>query len=237
METPITIVGPGRLGRSAAQILHAQGTPYVLVGRGQTIPKSTLTWLTVPDREIENASEAVPIGGIVLHASGAKDIEPLRRHNEAGSLHPLMTFPGPEFGLPQTDSIPAAIAGTQKATEEARALAKTLGFTPFLVSGDRALYHAAAVTSGNFASLLLCEAARILTTAGVSEKEAGPLLMPLAIASIQSAAEHGPSALTGPIARGDEEVIQSHVAALKKMDPALAELYTALAKSTRRLQR
>jgi len=147
-----------------------------------------------------------------------------------------MTFPGPEFGLPTEDRIPAAVAGDPAAIQAATSLANTLGFTPFEVPGNRALYHAAAVTSGNFASLLLVEAGRMLQAAGVPEAETGPLLMPLAIASIRSAAQHGAAALTGPIARGDEAVIQSHTNALKEMDPELADLYRALAAATRRMK-
>ena len=237
MNRPITIVGPGRLGRSAAHILTERGIPFVLVKRGQTIPPSKVTWLTVPDREIKTVSDMVPTGGIVLHASGAKDTEPLSKHTESGSLHPLMTFPGPEFGLPDVDSTPAAVAGTEKAVAAAKALAHNLGFTPFVVSGDRALYHASAVIAGNFASVLLCEAARVLQSAGVAHDEAGSLLLPLAIASLRSAAEHGPKAVTGPIARGDEGVIRAHTEALNNMDPELVDVYTALTEATRRLQR
>ena len=236
VNTSLTIVGPGRLGRSAAQILDTQDVSYRLVGRGESIPAAEITWLTVPDREVALAARAVPKGGVVLHASGAMDLEPLRGHRNAGSLHPLMTFPGPEFGLPQVDSIPAAISGNEVASQSATVLAEWLGFTPFEVSGDRALYHAAAVTAGNFASLLLCEAGRMLEAAGVSKEKAGSLLMPLAVASIRSAAEYGPSALTGPIARGDEDVIRAHVDALRAMDPRLAEMYATLATATRKLK-
>ena len=237
MDSSLTIVGPGRLGRSIAHILDSQDISYRLVGRGESVPAAAITWLTVPDREIEVAARAVPKGGVVLHASGSMDLQPLNGHDKAGSLHPLMTFPGPEFGLPKASSIPAAISGSDDAIQSAYILAKQLGFTPFEVSGDRALYHAAAVTAGNFASLLLCEAGRILEADGVSKENSGALLMPLAIASIQSAGEHGPSALTGPIARGDEDVIRAHFDALDRMDPQLAQLYATLAAATRRLQR
>ena len=217
-------------------MLDTKNVAYRLVGRGECIPTADITWLTVPDREIEKAASAVPKGGVVLHASGAMDLQPLHGHQNAGSLHPLMTFPGPEFGWPQAGSIPAAISGNDRAVQAAKMLAEQLGFTPFEVSGDRALYHAAAVTAGNFASLLLCEASRMLEAAGVSKDKAGPLLMPLAVASIRSAAEHGSSALTGPIARGDEDVIRAHVDALSTMDPRLADLYAILASATRELK-
>jgi len=237
MTNIIVIVGPGRLGRSAAKILEQNGHQSILIGHGESIPPAEVTWLTVPDRAIEAAAKAVPVGGIVLHASGAHTTEPLRPHSPAGSLHPLMTFPGPEMGLPDEPVIPAAVSGDPEAIVAARTLSGMLGFSAFEVPGDRALYHAAAVTSGNFASLLMMEAARMLTAAGVPEEQARPLLAPLAIASIKSAAAHGSSALTGPIARGDENVIAAHTAALNTMDPNLAVLYQTLAEATRRIKR
>jgi len=143
-----------------------------------------------------------------------------------------MSFPGPEIGLPETE-IPAAIAGDEKAIIAAKGLAKLLGFSPVQITGDRALYHAAAVTAGNFATVLLVQASRMLAAAGTSEAEARALLGPLAITSLKNAIDHGAAALTGPIARGDDNVIDEHLAALTKLDPALSGFYLALCESTR----
>ena len=237
MDTTLVIVGPGRLGRSAAQLLHSKNHAFQLIGRGQPIPRADLTWLTVPDREVKAAAQVVPEGGILLHASGALEIDILRPHPQAGSLHPLMTFPGPEIGMPTGPTIPAAIAGDPAAIGPATALAEQLGFTPFELTGDRRLYHAAAVTAGNFATTLMLYAGDMLSGAGVPADQARNLLAPLAIASIKNAAQHGAHALTGPVARGDEPVIASHLKALKSEDPLLAALYADLCEYTRQLKR
>jgi len=236
MDTTLVIVGPGRLGRSAAQILQSKGRDFLLIGRGQPIPRADVTWLTVPDREVKAAAQEVSEGGVLLHASGAMEIDVLRPRSQVGSLHPLMTFPGPEIGMPTGDTIPAAIAGDPAAIEAATALADELGFTPFEVTGDRRLYHAAAVTAGNFATTLMLHAGTMLSTAGVPADQARMLLAPLAIASIKNAAQHGAHALTGPIARGDEHVINSHIEALGCNDPSLAALYAVLCEHTRKLK-
>jgi predicted short-subunit dehydrogenase-like oxidoreductase (DUF2520 family) len=237
MDTTLVIVGPGRLGRSVAKILHSRGQDVQLIGRGQAIPKAPLTWLTVPDREVKAAALGVPVGGIVLHASGALEFDILRPHPQAGSLHPLMTFPGPEIGMPTGTTIPAAVAGDAAAVGAATALAKELGFTPFEVTGDRRLYHAAAVTAGNFATTLMLHAGAMLSGAGVPPEQARALLAPLAIASIKNVAQHGAQALTGPIARGDEQIVASHMEALTSMEPSLAALYADLCEHTRKLKR
>ncbi|MEC9390422.1 MAG: Rossmann-like and DUF2520 domain-containing protein [Myxococcota bacterium] len=232
MRMPLAIIGPGRLGRSAARILNAQGAEFVLIGRGERAPAAAVTWLTVPDRAIAAVAAGVPPGGVVLHASGAADHRILRPHPCVGSLHPLMSFPGPEIGMPQTE-IPAAVAGDDRAIAAATDLAQLLGFSPVEVPGDRALYHAAAVTAGNFATVLLVQASRMLSAAGVSQEEARALLGPLAITSLKNAIDHGAAALPGPVARGDNEVIDAHLDALTQLDPALSSFYRALCESTR----
>lgn len=232
----LCIVGPGRLGRSVAAALRAGGHRVRLVGRGEPIPAGPLTWLTVPDREIAAAAAATPTGGVVLHASGATDLEPLRAHVHPGSLHPLMSFPGPELGLPRMDEVPAAIAGDPEARAAAAAIARALGWHSFEVPGDRRLYHAAAVLAGNFATALLAEAAAVLSAAGVPADQAPALLAPLALTSLRNAAAVGPArALTGPVARGDEEVIGAHREALAGLEPRLLRTYDALLEAARAL--
>lgn len=232
MSLPLAIIGPGRLGRSVSEILSNGGHKFQLFGRHERIPQARLTWLTVPDRDIPAAAASVPAGGIILHASGALDHSVLRPHPCVGSLHPLMTFPGPELGMPQTQ-VPAAVAGDTEAVEAALGLSKLLGFTAVRVPGDRSLYHAAAVTAGNFATVLLVQASNMLRAAGVSEPEARALLGPLAITSIKNAIEHGADALTGPVARGDEEVIEAHLTALSGHSAELSALYANLCESAR----
>ena len=149
-----------------------------------------------------------------------------------------MTFPGPELALPRDTEVPAAVAGHPEAVAAATALAEKLGFTPFEVTGDRALYHAAAVMAGNFATVLLGEASRILAQAGVPEADAPRLLAPLALTSIRNAADLGPGpALTGPVARGDEGIIGAHLRALQTGAPMTRETYQVLLAAARDLRK
>ncbi|MCK6504374.1 DUF2520 domain-containing protein [Myxococcota bacterium] len=232
----VVLVGPGRLGRSMARALELRGVQVRLVGRDQPVPPSPLTWLTVPDRAVAEVAARVPAGGVVLHASGALDVAPLRPHRPAGSLHPLMTFPGPELAMPDLEGLPAAVAGDEEAILVAASLARTLGMAPFPVPGDRRLYHAAAVVAGNFSTVLLAVAAELLAAAGVPAGQAPALLLPLARASLENAARVGPAtALTGPVARGDEEVLDAHRRALAQASPASLPTYDALLERARAL--
>jgi len=146
-----------------------------------------------------------------------------------------MSFPGPEKGIP-TGTIPAAIEGDPDAQAAAQTLAEQLGFTSFIVDGDRAAYHAAAVMAGNFATTLLVEAGRALSSCGIDEVDARRLLAPLALTSLKNTIEAGSNALTGPIVRGDEDVIAAHENSLHEIDPNLAKLYRAMTAATRKLK-
>jgi predicted short-subunit dehydrogenase-like oxidoreductase (DUF2520 family) len=236
MSNPIVIIGPGRLGHTAEKILKERGHSVTLIGRGVPIPEAEITWLTVPDREIESVASAVPSAGVLLHASGALDWDVLKPRANIGSLHPLMTFPGLKGAEALPSVVPAAISGDPTARPAARMLAEKLGFTPFDFDGDRAAYHSAAVMAGNFATTLLVTAGRVLSSCDIPQAQARALLAPLAIQSLNQAIAHGAKALTGPIARGDESIVKLHTQALTELDPELAKLYLAMASATRALK-
>jgi predicted short-subunit dehydrogenase-like oxidoreductase (DUF2520 family) len=212
----IGILGPGRLGRSLSVLLGRLGVAVDLRGRGQGIPDGSVVLLTVPEGQIEAAARSVPTGRTVLHCSGSMEIDVLRPHRPAGSFHPLMSFPGPEIALPDLTGVPAALAGDPEALAVGRQLAALLGMTPVEVPGDRRLYHAAAVMAGNFATILLAEASLVMAAAGVDPVDAPRLLAPLALRSISNAVDGPARALTGPIARGEAQVLQGHLDALRE---------------------
>ncbi|MBN2801230.1 MAG: DUF2520 domain-containing protein [Deltaproteobacteria bacterium] len=208
----VAIHGPGRLGRSLAEALRRAGAEVSLTGRGEVPAPAAVTLLTVPDRALAAVSAAIRVEGVLLHCSGALSHEVLRPHNPAGSLHPLMTYPGPEVAPPLFEGVPAAISGDVEARGAAARLADLLGMSPFRAPADRALYHAAAVVAGNLGAALLLEGGDILRAAGIEDGER--LLLPLALASLRNAAHTPSAALTGPAARGDLEVLGAHLRAL-----------------------
>jgi predicted short-subunit dehydrogenase-like oxidoreductase (DUF2520 family) len=147
-----------------------------------------------------------------------------------------MTFTGVEIRSDMPDVIPAAVCGHPDAKLAAEALALDLGMTPFDYSGDRRIYHAAAVLSGNFATVLLARAAQLLSSQGIDEAMARALLAPLAAQSIRNAADGAPEdVLTGPVARGDHEVIQNHMDALEEWAPEQRELYEVFLREANKL--
>ena len=233
----IGILGPGRLGRTLARLFAERGHDVDLGGRGAH-PVGDVVFLTVPDGSLPEAAAGLPPGPIVLHCSGAAPVDVLRPHAPAGSLHPLMTFPGPDVSIPDLRGVPAAVEGDARAVEVATELALDLGFSVIEVRGDRRLYHAAAVMAGNLTSVLFADAARVLTECGVDPSRASSALLPLALQSLRNAAEHPDRALTGPVARGDEATIGGHRAALEAAGfVTLLPEYDALTKRARLLLR
>jgi predicted short-subunit dehydrogenase-like oxidoreductase (DUF2520 family) len=227
------VVGNGRLGRALASALRDAGVPVDgPLTRADPAPAARVVILAVPDAEIANAARAIApdTARRVGHCSGATTLSPLTQAGHAGafSLHPLMTVThnGATFA-----GATAAIAGsTSEAHGLARDLATTLGMTPVDVAdADRAAYHAAASMASNFLVTLEWAATRV----GALDRRA---LAPLVQATVVNWLADGPErALTGPIARGDEQTVARQRAAVVERAPDLAELFDALTEATRTL--
>jgi predicted short-subunit dehydrogenase-like oxidoreductase (DUF2520 family) len=125
-----------------------------------------------------------------------------------------------------------AIDGTTpRALAAAQALATALQMLPKRVADeDRAAYHAAASIASNFLVTLEGAAERLAATAGVDRA----LLAPLVRAAVDDWAARGAEdALTGPIARGDEETVARQREAVAERTPDLLPLWDAMVDATR----
>jgi predicted short-subunit dehydrogenase-like oxidoreductase (DUF2520 family) len=227
----LAIVGRGRLGTALAGVLGATGFELLgPFGRGYDGAGADAVLLCVPDKQIAAAAQLIAPGPPVGHCSGATGLEALAPH-EAFSLHPLMTVTaqGARF-----QGAGAAIAGsTQRALALAGALAQALGMRAVeIADSDRAAYHAAASIASNFLITLEAAAERIGASAGVDRE----LLVPLVRATVENWAALGPQrALTGPVARGDEQTVASQRAAIEQRAPELLDLFDSLVQATRAL--
>jgi predicted short-subunit dehydrogenase-like oxidoreductase (DUF2520 family) len=233
LKSGIAIVGGGRMGRALAAAIPAAGIPVRgPFGRGASCDDASVVLLCVPDREIAAAAAAVVPGRLVGHCSGAATLAPLAPH-EAFSLHPLLAVaadrPAPFAGAG------CAVAGsTFRALDVARALAGALRMRAVEVAdADRALYHAAASMASNYLVTLESAAADLAAATGVARE----LLVPLVRVTVDHWAALGARALTGPIARGDEETVARQRAAVAERAPDLLPLWDALAQRTATLAR
>lgn len=227
----VDVVGDGRVGNAVVAGLRGAGIDVRgPLGRGADGEGVEIVLLAVPDAEIEAAASAIAPGRLVGHLSGATTLEPLAPHERFG-IHPLMTITGADASFA---GVPAAIAGaTARALETADQLARALGMAPFQVAdADRAAYHAAASIASNFLVTLEWFAEELAATAGVERAAFAPLVR----AAVENWQEHGAvSALTGPIARGDDATLARQRAAVAERTPERLALFDALTDATRAL--
>ena len=235
----VGVVGSGRLGTALAAGLRAAGIDVDgPTGRGQ-VPRGDAIVLCVPDSEIPSAAAAVAgAAEFVGHTSGATPLTALEPAGaQAFGLHPLQTFAagsGPE----SFRGAGCAVAGsTPEALAAARSLAETLGMTPFAIDDEgRAAYHAAASIASNFLLTLKHAAEQVAAGAGLGPAEARALLVPLVRQTVENYAALGPErALTGPVARGDEDTIAAQRDAVAQTAPRLLPLFDELLERTRDL--
>lgn len=229
----LAVVGAGRLGTAITAALPDAAGPF---GRGfdgtstRAAPFDAVL-LCVPDREIPAAAAAIRPGPVVGHCSGATGLDALAPH-EGFVLHPLMTVRGERAG--ELAGAGCTVAGTtHRATTAARSLAAALGMSAVgILEEDRAVYHAAATFAANFLVTVEASAERLLQHTGVPRA----MLVPLVEAAVANWSALGPErALTGPIARGDEQTTTAQRAAIAAREPALLPLFDALAEQTRAL--
>lgn len=227
---PVVVVGAGRMGTALVARLREAGVAVRgSERRGEPAADGAIVLLAVPDAAIAEAAAAVAPGRLVGHLSGATTLEPLAPH-ERFSVHPLMTVTGPETRF---EGVSAAIAGsTPRALDAARGLAQALGMKPAEVAdADRVAYHAAASIASNFLITLEHTAATLAETAGIGRDA----LVPLVRASVENWAAHGSHALTGPIARGDDEIVAAQRQAVADRLPEALAVFDALTVATRAL--
>ncbi len=200
-------------------------------------PGTSAVFLTVPDDVLREMAEVLaargdpPPGTPVLHCSGALGAEPLealhRRGYQVGTLHPLQAIADPVTGARRLRGASFALSGEPEAMAVARRIVMTLGGKGIQVpTVRRPLYHAAAVVASNYLVVLLRTATRLMREAGAGPEEAEAAILALARGALQNIEDYGiQGALTGPVSRGDVDVVGLH---LRTLDPRDAALYSEL---------
>lgn len=255
-ESAIGVIGAGRVGTALALALAERGhrvaavasrrdnTARALARRiagaeavtaADVAARCDLVFLTLPDAAVAPVAAELSwrAGQAVVHTSGALDLAVLEpagaRGALPGSFHPLRAFAGAEPGGRAFAGITCGIAGPPSLAPRLAELAVALGARPLRIDGaDRVLYHASAVFSAGFGVALLAAARRAWALSGLPEAEARAALAPLlAGAAANAATQPLERALTGPVARGEPDTVERHLAKLAR-DPELAALYRAL---------
>ena len=217
----IQIVGArGRVGSAMSARLAQRGIDV-------DSPSPELVLLCVPDRVIAQVAAETPVGPWIAHVSGATPLEALDPHTRRFGLHPLQSF-SKERGPEQLDGVWGAVsAESDGARDVGWWLADTIGLRPFALDDDkRAAYHAGAAMASNYFVTLRAAARSLLEAAEAPPEALDPLIRGVMDTGFE---------LTGPIARGDWETVERHLAVIRAEQPELEELYLVLADATARL--
>ncbi len=236
----------GRRPDSAAAAVAAAGAGRVVESVAQ-MAAADLWVLPVPDDRIAvvaaELAEAQPEASAALHCSGflsSAVLAPLAARGwSTASCHPVLSFADPAIAARQFPGTCCAVEGDATAAGLARDLVRRLGGEPFAVDAQgKALYHAAAVISNNFATMLQAVAREAWAASGVAPEMAERLGNALLAGTAESVARLGPAAaLTGPAARGDTEVLRQQQAAVAAWHPEAGDLYALASLLAGRLKR
>jgi predicted short-subunit dehydrogenase-like oxidoreductase (DUF2520 family) len=133
---------------------------------------------------------------------------------------------------PSLEGVAFGIEGDAAALKVARRIVGSLGAVAFSVKKqNKAAYHAWGGFSSPLLVALLMAGEQVARAAGISATEARKRMMPIVRQTVSNYEEFGPEgAFTGPLVRGDAEVVRKHLALLRKV-PEARDVYLALARS------
>lgn len=222
--------------RRAVRFIGA-GKPHS--GLTRNVLVSSVILIATPDDAVSYvARELARMGGeelrgrVVLHTSGAQDSRALAALKEfgafVGSMHPLQTFGG--VGVPDLAGKVFTVEGDVVAVRTARQIARALGGSLVqIAAGKKVLYHAAAALAAGHVLALVEAATQLFISVGMKRSEATRALLPLTRQVLDNFERVGPrAAWTGPLARGDYKIVESHLRALHDSREEVAIAYEAL---------
>ena len=199
-----------------------------------------LLWLTVKDSDISTVAhslpDALPDSLVVLHTSGALSSDCLKHylpHQSCASFHPLMTCPLCDVSdracVDAYHGVVHAAEGDPSALEICKILTDRLcGKFVVIDPEKKILYHAAAVFSANYPTVLIDISANLFQACGFPSELALSSATSMCRQLLSSLDVSSPvDALTGPIKRRDFDTVRAHLSALQNY-PDEKQVYEVL---------
>jgi len=223
-----------RSGQALARTLDARASFH-----DNAALDADLIWFCVPDREIAATARALASkvewkGKIAFHSSGALasgELDVLRQRGASvASVHPMMTFV--RGAIPSLNGVPFALEGDAGALRVAQRILRDLGGESFKIRAkDKVAYHAWGAFASPLLVALLVSAEQVARAAGLSVTDARKKMLPILRQTIENYGRLGPAgAFSGPLVRGDAEIVRKHLHVLKKI-PKTGDVYAALARA------
>ena len=240
---PVAFASKSR--ESAEKARQFAGAGQVYDAAIEAVSTCNVVFITTPDTIIEPVCEGLAQQGgftensIVFHLSGALSSGILSAAKDAGaqtgSIHPLQAFapykPGQESPF---KGINMSIEGDEKAVVLGKEIVNALRANSFTIPTQaKTLYHASAVVASNYLVTLEHFALELLKACDMKERDAYDILEPLIMGTLNNIKVRGSvDALTGPVARGDDEIVSKHLNDIDQMLPNFSDLYRLLGKYT-----
>lgn len=249
----VALFGAGRVGTAVATLLSRRGHDIVAVSspheasaeaaaarlqapvvEPSAIQDAQVILIGAPDGALSDAVARLgrsTRGAVLVHFAGSAGIEPLREAQEAAALcalHPVQACPDADTAVERLPGSAWGVTCSENARGWSHALINDeLGGTPFDVGEeDRVLWHAAAVTTSNGIAALMSTGELLLSSIGVASP--GDVLGPISAGTVTNVREarSAGSAVTGPVVRGEIDVIARHSAEVRTRVPELLPAYT-----------
>ncbi len=252
----LAVIGPGRLGSALGRRLVDAGVELTgFVGRSEGSAERAVAFcgagrvlgadelggaaavlVGVGDDDLEPTVAALVAAGIRaatgalwLHASGYHDravLAPIA--DRTAILHPLCPIPDPATGYAALDGALISVDADPADAPGLHDLARRARLQPLALAAgaDRTTYHAACALAANGATALHDLAAGLFA-AVFESADANRATSALMRQAVELSAQHGSrAALSGPVARGDRDVVAGHLDSLR--DPDARSVYAGL---------
>ncbi|MCX8131064.1 MAG: DUF2520 domain-containing protein [Clostridia bacterium] len=211
-----------------------------------TVRNSDTVFITVPDGQIISVADAICMenetGGIAgktfFHCSGALSSDELTAISKLGaytaSFHPIQTFADRENSWTGLDRIFFGFEGCNEAKLMAETIVLAFSSDMLVINKEnKPLYHAAACIMSNYMVTLSYIAGRLFESIGINAEAGVRAFSPLLKKTVDNISLLGSfDALTGPISRGDYNVVDKHIAQMETENQKMIPVYKLLGRIT-----
>ncbi len=256
----IGLVGAGRVGSALVLQLKKKGYPVVgIYDKSQTQARAcfrllkqkyepvtlkhlascaNLIFIATPDRVITRVYrqlyQYLKPDTCIVHVSGALPSDILKKKKGVNrlALHPIQTFPELKSALTSLPGSFFSLEGDANAIKVGEKIVNDLSGQAILIPKKfKPLYHTMCVIATNFLVVLLNRAETIGRKLRL--KNTLKILMPMIKQTIENVEKFGTvKGLSGPVERGEVEVVKEHLKTLKKYAPELLDFYSVLTRHT-----
>jgi predicted short-subunit dehydrogenase-like oxidoreductase (DUF2520 family) len=196
--------------------------------------------IATADNEIINACRALvdsgllKAGDVVFHCSGALSSEVLKAAKQQRavtcSVHPVKSFADPLSAAASFEGTWCGSEGEREALDVVETAMQRIGARLFQVQAEnKVYYHAASVMVCNYLTALMEVGIQTYQKSGLERDTALEVMQPMVRETLNNIFSMGTAAaLTGPIARADDVVVENQLLAMSMWNAEYADIYARL---------